>query len=204
MKTKLHFVILAVLLAFIGTYIEQYTVPNQQIVIQFSDKDISSENTESAIVTIQNKLQNIGASHIQIGDSNQGKLRITYHSDTDIEYIQHALFDIEELSIAYNSSQKKSDDLPDSEFYKDYQIDVSEIKTNSGTDWDFNGIQVTELNQKTDRLSYFKVNNTGFQNKNLLYNFNSEIIVVNNNDLTTVIDIVSYIIPEVRAGPITS
>ncbi|QXP77944.1 MULTISPECIES: hypothetical protein [Winogradskyella] len=204
MKTKLHFGILAVLLAFLGTFVEQYTVPNQQIVIQFSDKEISIENAESAIAEIQNNLQNIGVSHIQVGENNQGKLRITYHSDTDIEYIQHVLFNIEELSIGYSSSQEKPDHLPNSKFYKDYQIDISEIKTSSSTDWDFNVIQVLELNQKTDRLSYFKTNNSGFQNQNILYNFETEILEVNRKDLTAIIDIVSYIIPEVRAGPITS
>ncbi|MGJ8549813.1 hypothetical protein [Winogradskyella wichelsiae] len=201
MKIKLHFFVLAVLLAFIGTYIEHYTVPNQQIVIQFSDKDISSEDSENAIVAIQNKLENIGVSQIQIGENNQGTLRIIYHSDADVEDIQHALFNVEDLTIAYNSSHNKSHNLPDSKHLKNYEINISEIKTNNNTDWDFNGTQVVEVNQKTDRLSYFKTHSSGFYNQNSIHNYDIKISVVIVNDLTTAIHNVSYIIPEVRAGP---
>ncbi|WP_179376661.1 hypothetical protein [Winogradskyella wichelsiae] len=201
MKIKLHFFVLAVLLALIGTYIEHYTVPNQQIVIQFSDKDISSEDSENAIVAIQNKLENIGVSQIQIGENNQGTLRIIYHSDADVEDIQHALFNVEDLTIAYNSSHNKSHNLPDSKHLKNYEINISEIKTNNNTDWDFNGTQVVEVNQKTDRLSYFKIHSSGFYNQNSIHNYDIKISVVIVNDLTTAIHNVSYIIPEVRAGP---
>ena len=41
MKIKLHFAIVVVILAFLGAFMDQKTVPNQQIVVQFLDKSVS-------------------------------------------------------------------------------------------------------------------------------------------------------------------
>ncbi|WP_178984486.1 hypothetical protein [Winogradskyella helgolandensis] len=201
MKTKLHFGLLIILLAFLGTYLEQNTLPNQQIVIQFSDTDISSEDTENAIEAIQNKLQSIGVTHIQIGQSNEGQLRIIYHSNTDVDNIQNALFNVEDLNIAYDSNQNQSDSFPEHKNSKDYELNISEIKTSNTINWDFERIQVVEVNQKTDRFVYSKTTSFGHHFHNIENHFNSSVAVMISNNTTIVIDTISYIIPEVRAGP---
>ncbi|MBU2930223.1 hypothetical protein [Winogradskyella psychrotolerans] len=202
MKTKLHFGLLIILLAFLGTYLEQYTQPNQQIVIQFSDTEISPEDTENAIEVIQNKLQSIGVTHIQIGQRNEGQLRIVYHSTTDVGYIQKALFNVEDLNIAYNSTQNQSDKFPTNKDFKDYELNISEIKTSNTINWDFERTQVVEIHNKTDRFLYSKTNSSGHHYHNIEHHFTSKVAVFINNSETIVIDAISYIIPEVRAGPI--
>ena len=201
MKTKLQFGILVVLLAFLGTFLEQTTVPNQQIVIQFSDKAITVEDTENAIEAIQNKLQSIGVTQIKIGQNESGQLRITYHSDVDVEHIQNALFKAEDFKVAYDSTQNESSSFPEDRNVKDYELNISEIKTSSKINWDFGGTQVTEINQKTDHSNPLKVNSSGEQINTKLSNGIIKVAVLVNNSIEIAIDNQSYKIPEVRAGP---
>ena len=201
MKTKLQFGVLAILLAFLGTFLEQPTVPNQQIVIEFSDKTITAEDTENAIESIQNKLQSIGVTQIRIGQNESGQLRITYHSDVDVEHIQHVLFKAEDFKVAYDASDRESHSFPEDRSVKDYELNISEIKTSNHVNWDFEGTQVTEINQKTDHSNPLKVNSSGEQINTKLSNGIIKVAVVVNNSIEIAIDHRSYKIPEVRAGP---
>jgi len=201
MKTKLKFGILALLLAFLGTFIEHTTLPNQQIVIQFSDTSITAEDTENAIEAIQGKLQSIGVTQIQIGQNNKGQLRITYHSDANVAYIQKTLFNVEELKLAYNSSQNHSNNFPEKKGAKNYELNISEIKTGSDIDWSFEGTQVAEINQKTDHSKPLKVNYSSELNNTKQSNNTVNVAAIVNTAIANAIDNISYKIPEVRAGP---
>lgn len=201
MKTKLYFGIIAVLIAFLGTFIEQPTIPNQQIVIQFSDKANTEQDTENAIEAIQKQLQNIGVTQIQIGQNEDGQLRITYHSDADVEYIQNILFNVDDFKVAYEASQNHSNNFPKDKSVKDYQLNISEIKTSSDINWDFEGTQVTEINQKTDHSNNLKVNYSGKQINIKRSNEIINVAVIVNTTVAIAINHLSYKIPEVRAGP---
>ncbi|WP_225036954.1 hypothetical protein [Winogradskyella sp. SM1960] len=202
MKTKLHFGLIILLLAFLGTYLEQNTLPNQQIVIQFSDDDISTKDTENAIEVIQNKLESIGVTHIQIGQKNDGELRIIYHSTTAVEHIQNALFNVEDVNIAYNSTENHTNNFPDHKNHKDYELNITEIKISNNLNWDFERTQVVEVNQKTDRFLYHKTHSSGNQFQHIENNFTIKLAVCFSRTTTIETDNNSYIIPEVRAGPI--
>lgn len=201
MKTKLQFGILVILLTFLVTFLEQTTIPNQQIVIQFSDQAITTEDTENALETIQDKLQGIGATQIQIGQTEGGQLRITYHSDVAVEHIQKVLFNVEEFKIAYESSQKHSNNFPENKSTKDYELNISEIKTSTNVNWNFEGTQVAEINQKTDHSNQLKVNYSGQQINTKQSNKIINVAVLTTNTVAIAIDNSSYKIPEVRAGP---
>lgn len=201
MKTKLHFGIITVLLAFLGTFFEQNTAPNQQIVIQFSDDAFTAADTEDAIEAIQGQLHRIGVTQIHVGQSQSGQLRITYFSEEDVAHIKDALFKTEDFKITYNSSNESSSDFPNKKNVKDYELNVSEIKTSTSNNWDLEGTQVTEFNHKTDHSNTLKVHDSSHQvNSELnnhvintsIANYKVEVIVSNNS---------SYKIPEVRAGP---
>ncbi|MUU79462.1 hypothetical protein [Winogradskyella endarachnes] len=201
MKIKLHFGIITVLLALLGTFFEQNTAPNQQIVIQFSDDGFTVADRENAIETIQSQLRKIGVSQINIGQSQSGQLRITYFSEEDVAHIKDALFNAEDFKITYNSSNESSRDFPNKKNVKDYELNVSEIKTSTSNNWDLEGTQVTEFNHKTDHSNTLKVQDCGHQVNSELNNqilntiitsYKVELIVSNNS---------SYKIPEVRAGP---
>ena len=202
MRTKLHFGLIVILLAFLGTYLEQNTLPNQQIVIQFSDTDISAEDTENAIETIQNKLHSIGVTRIQIGHSRDGQLRILYHSNTDVGYIQKALYNVEDLNIAYNSGQDNSEDFPEPKDQKDYELNISEIKSSTNINWDFERTQIVEVNQKTDRWLYSKTYSFGRHLQNIERYYDHNVALLISNHARIVIGTIYDIIPEVRAGPL--
>lgn len=203
MKTKLHLAILVVILAFLGTFMDQKTVPNQQIVVQFLDKSVSLEDSEEAIESIQYKLQSIGVTHIQIGQNRDGQLRITYHSDSDVSHIQDVLFKGNDFDIAYQSSQQQSDNFPREREANDYELNISEIKSGTDVNWDFEGTQVTEVNQKTDHSNQLQVNNSGKPFSVKPVNSIINVAVAANNTVVNAINQLSYEIPEVRAGPIS-
>ncbi|NRD24855.1 hypothetical protein HNV10_16495 [Winogradskyella litoriviva] len=201
MKTRLYFGLIAILLAFFGTFVEKTTVPNQQIVIQFSNNAISVEESENAIEAIQTKLQSIGATLIKIGQNDSGQLRITYHSDTDVAHIKNVLFKVENLKVAYNASDESSSKFPKEQNVKGYKLNVSEIKTSTTNTWDFEGTQVTEFNNKTDHSNTLKVHDSGNPIDSELNNHVLNTIVEAYKVVAIVKNNSSYKIPEVRAGP---
>lgn len=202
MKIKLQLGIIVMLFVFLGTYLEQTIVPNQQIVIQFSDTNISSEEAENTIEAVKEQLQNIGVSHINIGQHEDGKLRITYYSDADVSRIQNSLYKEDGFKFAYQTDQNNSSDFPENRTEKDYKLNISEIQDGSDTNWDLDGIQIVELNHKSDRFSnptdYLSGGNINVEN----YNASVKVAIQVNFTVTIAIDNSSYIIPEVRAGPL--
>ena len=201
MKIKLQFGILVVLLVFLGTYLEQTTVSNQQIVIQFSDTDISSKDAENTIEIVKKQLQSIGVTNIQIGQHESGKLKITYYSGADVERIQNILSKEDGFKFAHQSSSRTSKDLPDNRNVKNYELNISEIHNSSHINWDFEGIQIVELNQKSDRYDNPKVNTSGDQLNTEHHNTIVNVAIKENRTVTIAQDKISYKIPEVRAGP---
>ena len=182
---------------------DQKTVPNQQIVVQFLDKSVSIEDSEKAIESIQYKLQSIGVTHIQIGQNRDGQLRITYHSDSEVSQIQDVLFKADDFDIAYHTSQQHSNNFPKEKEAKDYELNISEIKSDSNFNWDFEGTQVTEVNQKTDHSNQLQVNYSGKPFNTKPVNNIVNVAVAANNTVVNAIGRLSYEIPEVRAGPIS-
>lgn len=188
-------------MAFLVTFLEPNTVPNQQIVIQFSNDTITIADTEDTIEAIQNKLQSIGVTQIQIGQSKTGQLRITYFSEEDVADIQKALFNAEDFQVAYSPSVQSSKDFPNVPKVKDYELNVSEIKTSTSNTWDFEGTEVATFNPKSDHSNTLKVHNSGNQVSSELNNHVINTIVEAYKVAAIVSNNSSYKIPEVRAGP---
>jgi hypothetical protein len=201
MKTKLHFGLLVILLAFLGTYLEQTTVPNQQIVIQFLDKDIAKEDADKAIEIVKDQLESIGVELIQIDQNDGGQLKITYYSTSDVERVQRLLLKGYDFRFAYDSEEKSTTDFPESKPIKNYELNISEIQNGNHTNWDFERTEIVQFNQKSDNSYNPRVNASGFpinDNYNngkirIAIQINSEIVIAKNNQ--------SYKIPECRAGP---
>lgn len=201
MKIKLHFGVLVVLIAFLGTFLESSTMPNQQIVIQFLDKDITHDTSESAIESVKKQLRSIGAALIEINKNEDGQLVITYYSETNVELIQNILNQANDFKLTNDSGDNGATNLPESKTVKAYKLDISEIKNNNPINWSFERTEIVELNHKSDASNSFKVNSSA-------QNFDENPIVVrikvaqqNNLSVIFTIDEQSYKIPEVRAGP---
>lgn len=201
MKTRLHFGLLVILLAFLGTYLEQTTHPNQQIVIQFSDKAITKADAESAISTVKAQLENLGAESIRIHQNDDGQLRITYFSTSNVERIQRSLTEAHEFQFTYDLEHKSSTDFPEDKNIKDYELNISEIQSGNHANWNFEKTEILQLNQKSDYSYNPRVNASGYP---LNYKRSNNILKVANYVNRSVLiskDKQSYKIPEVRAGP---
>ena len=199
MKIKLHLGVVMVILMFLGTYIEHNLVPNQQIVIQFSNHQITSEEANSAAEALKQQLKDIGAKKLDIGEFNSGQLTITYYSDTDVMRIQKVLTD-DDLVLDY-SLENESNDKSIPEKAELYKFNVSEIQDSPINNWDFEGTLVTELNHKSDRYYFPKVKSSDTKEE---LNTKSKILY-SRFTISSVFQIhkgnFAYQIPEVRAGP---
>ena len=87
MKSKWYFGIVITALTFFVVSQQQITVPNQQIVFQFSDNQATVSQTEKAIHAIKAQLENIGVKNTQVFEQN-GILKITYYSDIAITEVK--------------------------------------------------------------------------------------------------------------------
>lgn len=202
MKIKWQIGIIVLFIAFLGTYLEDTIVPNQQIVIQFSDINISSEDAENTIEAVKEQLQNIGVSHINIGQHADGKLRITYYSDADVSRIQNILFKENHFRFSYQTDKNDPIDFPESKNVNDYEINISKIKDEVHANWGFEGIQIVELNHKSDRFNNPTDNLSGKYSDLEKYNAQVRVAIQVNSSITLTVDNILYIIPEVRAGPV--
>ncbi|EDP72024.1 hypothetical protein FBALC1_13022 [Flavobacteriales bacterium ALC-1] len=197
----MHLGIIILLLAFFGRYIEESSVPNQQIVIQFSDKDVAKEDANNAIEIVKKQLEIIGAKQIQIVQNDNGQLKITYYSDSDVKRIQNILSQEEGYKFAYNSKEKSSTNFPKEKSGKDYELNISEIQNNNDSNWDFERTEVVELNQKSEHSYNPKVNTSGELQNTEHNNSIVKVALQVNKSVVIVTDNTSYKIPEVRAGP---
>ncbi|MFK7831932.1 MAG: hypothetical protein AB8B52_01535 [Winogradskyella sp.] len=202
MKSKLHFGLIVVLLTFLVTFLEQSTLPNQQIVVQFTASVNNSEKTENAIEAIQEQLEGIGATQIKIGQQNHGQYTITYYSASNIEDIQNILFNVNDFKIDDETSNNQSDHFPENQSLKDYELNISEIKTSTSVSWDVEGTQVAEINQKTDHSNTLKVNTSASQPSTKKNNATISNAILVKHNVAIVRDYHAYQIPEVRAGPL--
>lgn len=201
MKTKLHFGVLIILMTFLGRYIETPVVPNQQIVIEFSDSEITENETQKTINAIQSKLQLIGVSDIQVRQDEEGHLKITYYSKADVAQIEDIFSSAQGLKLTHNSNKENSSGLPKEKSLKNYEINISEIQSSNDANWDFEDVYVLELNHKGDRFNKVKDNNSSVKFNLELLNDLTKVKVKSINNIVLAIDSPSYKIPDVRAGP---
>ena len=179
-------------------------IPNQEIVLQFTDVTVTRDEVKNTIAIVKKQLQALGVNTIRVREGEHGKLKITYYSDADIASIKETFSKEQKLEIDFKSSHhdKESNQFPLRENTISYNLDIYEIQDGNDTDWDLNGISVVEFDTKSDR--FFD------PNPHILFN---SITVSNNNkivkltykirrDIAIAIDDILHKIPEVRAGPI--
>ena len=201
MRSKLHFGVLIILMVFLGRYMETSVVPNQQILIQFSDAKITENEAQNAIEAIQLKLQTIGVSAIKVDQGEKGQLKITYYSETDIQQIEDVLSSEGDFRFSHKEEGGKSNENPIDKRLKNYELNISEIQKSFEVNWDLEGAEIVELNHKSDRFNNLNdYNANGYSQIKILHNYTKAYVRLNNN-IALVEDNHSYKIPEVRAGP---
>ena len=203
MKPKWYLSIFVLIVAFLGAGLQQFSAPNQEIVLQFEDKEISLVKTENAIANIKKQLQDIGVKKIQVYKGANGVLKISYFSEIDVVSIKKIFSKEKALKLSYSllDFEEGSTKMPSKNKSNTYQLDVFEIQKSNGNEGDSNGL-VVELLPEHDR--YF---NPDVYYSTLVYElrFKNKIekvayIIYSNKFIE--IDNSSYNTPEVRAGPV--
>ncbi|WP_299220046.1 hypothetical protein [uncultured Aquimarina sp.] len=186
---------------------QQTVVPNQEIVLEFTDIEITSLEAQNVITIVKKQLESIGVKNTRISEElYNGKLKISYYSDADVESIKKILSEEQHVALdhVFYDQNTSNDQLPLDKNSADYNLDVYKIQKSTDTDTDFNGIYVLEIKQKQDNRasgSYgysFATENSNNNRSNL-----TELALKVNVAIAIGIDNTSYQIPEVRAGPIS-
>lgn len=205
MFKKWYVITLLVVLSVLGVVSqEQILIPNQEIVLQFTDVEITSQDAQNTIAIVKKQLQSLGVDNIQVKKTHNGKLKIAYYSSADISIIKKTFSKDKNLDVDYTSQSEDKDTngFPLSENRVTYNLDVYEIENVVDSDSGFNGIHLIELDSKSDRFfdpnPYVTVTNIDFRIKNNCVKVAYTIY----HNMAMAIDNASKSIPEVRAGPI--
>lgn len=200
MNVKRYFSALLITLALFGLGHQQVSVPNQEIIVQFAQDKVDSVNAQNTIDIVKIQLKSIGAENIQVIEEKNGKLKITYYSEREVESIKAILSNEKSLKLAYSSKNEEIPDLPSNEDSNSYNFDVFEIKKSVDSEWGFEGTLVIELKPEGDRFSNPKY----FASQQVVNNEQQSLKVTCKaiSNIATAINNTSYKIPEVRAGPI--
>ena len=199
MNLKRYFSALIIILALLGLSQHDMSLPNQEIVVQFTEK-ASSDTSEKAIAIVKNQLHSIGIDNIEVIHEEDGRLKIKYYSDIDVENVKDILSQEKSLKLGYSSNKHDSSRLPSNDGPYSYNFDIFEIQKPTDSDWDFEGTLVLELKPDGDRFSNPKVFASTDEIEvevditKVAYKLHSNIAIAIDNS--------SHKIPEVRAGPL--
>lgn len=202
MNTKWYVSTLIIILVLIGLNQEQTKGANQQIVIQFTDVEMSSVTAHNdALAIITKKLQALGIASIQIIENDDTQLSIRYYSDIDALRVKEFFSQDSELSFAYRDIDQLPFDFPEDKLPENYTLVVSDLQQQTDDALKLNGKFAFELKQDYQR----------FYNPIVVVQFNDSITFVQdaivhvtykvNKVIAIAIDNTSHTIPEVRAGP---
>ena len=201
MNLRWYIAFLVVVLSVFGSMSsnEQAAIPNQEIVLEFSDVAIDTQVQENAITFIKSQLQAIGSSDIQVQELQNGLLKISYFSETTVEEIRALLEadNLENLSLADESSDKRPDKQSDVE----YSLDVYEIQQSYELS-DFEGQMTLETKWDRDRSIHSNHNFVNPEDNDFQLAHHIAVAFKTNAKVTIAIENRSRAIPEVRAGPV--
>ena len=110
---KWYFSVALIFIAVLGCILgqQQTTIPNQEIVLQFTNEDISLNDAQVTIDILEQELQRIGVAYIHVSEKEDGRLVISYFSKTDVQSIKKLLSSQKELALGFVSSEKNQKPL---------------------------------------------------------------------------------------------
>lgn len=205
MNSRRYIGALIIVLTFLGVvYQQQNTLPNQEIVLQFTDVEVTSVETQNTIALVKEQLQNLGADNIQVKKTEEGTLKITYYSATNVNYIKRSLSEENVLTLDGNldNQDREPSNLPIENSSISYNLNVYEIQNGNDTDWNFVENSILQIKSDNERLlnpnvfvSVIELDDKEENSYKVAYKISRNIALA--------IDNMSHNIPEVRAGPIS-
>ncbi|AFL80091.1 hypothetical protein Aeqsu_0581 [Aequorivita sublithincola DSM 14238] len=204
MNWKWYLPILLIALAFFGVSLEQSTLPNQEIVVQFDASSVSTDEAQLAVAEITNQLKAIGVADVRVSELQDGKLKVTYYSTIDVSIIKNLFHKQDNLQLGDTAFNDKEDSskIPFSKDSYTYKLDVIKIQKDYGSNIGLQGLPVVVKSAKDNYLKpILSLSSTKIDFKLKL--FSENVAFKNYRKVSFLIDITSYKIPEVRAGPLT-
>lgn len=202
MRVKLHIGILILILTVLGIASrQQIAIANQVIVLQFNDIEVSSEEAQKALSILKSQLLDLGVDNINIAEEETGILKITYHSDVNVALVKESLFKENRISFNYLSKDQEEDEkYPSDRNIVNYDIIINEIQ-NAHDAYLVLGEHLVKLKSENDR-SHEPI---FFPPSNILHVVQHESIekipFKSWRHIESSRYNLSYIFPEVRAGP---
>ncbi|MEM5565215.1 hypothetical protein WNY78_08870 [Psychroserpens sp. AS72] len=203
MNSRWYISILIITLTFLGSIArtQQVATPNQEIVLQFSSINVSTQDTQNAIANLKEQLEVAGVNEIQVQTLSDGQLKISYFSNADVESIKALLSNECDLDLGYVSKSDKQSHTPSEEKNIAYNFDVYEIQQGDDVS-ELDGKLALEVKAQDDRIynpNVFASNqDVKIETKECIekvaYKLSRTVSIATDNN--------SYKIPEVRAGPV--
>ena len=196
MKIKLQFLGIILILGLTVHQLDKNLVPNQQIIIEFTDSNY--ENESKVLTRFKKDLKHLGVSNLSIKKLNSGVLLFTYYSNVKITTVQKVINTSVNNNL-YISNNNPHQQHPENQkvTFKIQHLDEDGLPIKGLSDH-----AIVETSVKANRLDT-KLNDfqcSGFiHTKNFFLNYKS---LQNNNckDLSYTFQL-NYNLPEVRAGP---
>ena len=204
MKKTWYFGALILIFTLLGVNQNRISEPNQEIVLQFSDVEITSEEVQSAIADVKKQLHTIGVDAFKVQELKDGQLKISYYSTAHISSIKDVLSKGSKLKIGFSSTHddgNTSNNSSKNKKSKTYKFDVYEIQKSNDSKSGFDGKYVINIKQDFDR--FYNPNIFVLHNHLDTKNENASVKVAFKvfKNIAIAIDDTSGNIPEVRAGP---
>ena len=199
MNTKWYLCTLLILFIFLCTIQENKPVPNQEIVLEFTNSEINDLEKQNTIIELKNRLRSAGALNIQVQKSKKGNLKIAYYSTEHVSNIKDALSIQGDVSKTISKFPLEENNYPSEKTAK-FNIDVYEIDTTTyATNFDGNSILEIKYNSdsSTTTQSYGSSSKLTGLRSGETHKLNSKFC----NPNRIVKNSTSHNIPEVRAGP---
>ncbi|WP_055446688.1 hypothetical protein [Lacinutrix mariniflava] len=195
MNRKWYFGALIIILTLFGASQENLTVPNQEIVLQFSSVSISSNEAQLTIANVKEQLETIGVSKVDIREEANGRLVISYFSDVTVANVKDSL-----LAVDYASNEDNQSDFPKEHTYN---LDVFEIIKSSDPGFGSTGKSIFEFKQDYDRFSNPNVFVSASDINEVENNVEVLVAYKQNKTIAIAINNIPHQIPECRAGPVS-
>jgi len=205
MKAKWYLSAFIVILTFLGVSQQQFSVSNQEIVVQFANDEVTLLETQNTIAIVKEQLQAIGVDNIKVYEEANGKLKITYFSDVDVASIKKIFSKDKDVNLSYASLflGETTPDFPANKKSNRFKLDVFEILKANDAEGDFNGFAL-ELKPESDRFFTTVVYLIAVKIDGKEKNSSEKVAYTIHKNIAIAIDNSSHNIPEVRAGPVAA
>ncbi|TXD84361.1 hypothetical protein ESY86_04615 [Subsaximicrobium wynnwilliamsii] len=206
MNSKWYISTLILVLCVLGISKQQRTiVPNQEIVLQFSNDEVDASLTEHAIANVKKQLHALGVLKINVSKPEAGLLKISYFSQLDVSAIKCLLSKEQHAKNGYAFPSEKTsrgNGFPSEDNDTTYyELKVFELHQANEMDASING--KLALESRSDKDRFFNPNDfvaVQVQIQDL------QLPIKDNRLQTKLVNAIAFDdlfqkIPEVRAGP---